>query len=209
MAVKLTWRGQQALSRIETRVVRGVAMAAADVAQIASGKAPVSKRTPGRRANRAPVVAVQPVRKGESRTRRGDVGAAKLALQLGDAAKIGAFDFIVAPVFRGQRQRRAGEVISPENVFANSRGRLVTGGAHQPGTLKKSIRVISVGMDEGVARARVGALVRYAKAIEFGFRHKGGRNKKGRQTQIASQPYMRPALAEISEPYRTGKYFKG
>jgi hypothetical protein len=208
MAVKLTWRGHQALGRFEARMLRGVAAAAADVAQMAAARAPVSKRAPGRRANRVPVVAVQPVRVGENKTRRGDVGAAITALELGDTEKLAGFEFRVAPTFRGQPQRRAGEAIEAERVFT-SRGRLVTGGAHQPGTLKKSIKVISVGMNEGVARARVAALVRYAKPIEYGFRHKGGRKKGGKSTQVAARPFMRPALAEISEPYRTGKYFKG
>ena len=109
---------------------------------------------------------------------------------------------------KGKPQRRAGEIVSPESVFV-SRGRLVTGGAHQPGTLKKSIRLVGIQRTGHTFTATVRAGVKYARPVEYGFRHRGGRKKTGKTTLVAKKPFMRPAMNLAARKLKSPATFKG
>ena len=204
------------MAEYRKRTLRGVSASADYLVLVARARAPQSKRTPGRRANAAPVARVEAIRAGENRQRRGDVGAAITAINFAgspEAAprgtpKLSEFTFRVKPTFRGKPQRRAGEIVEPSSVFTR-KGQLVSGGAHQPGTLKRSIRVVKLAIEGNKAVARVMSLAPYSKPVEYGSRHRGGRNKKGRTTQLRKQPFMRPAMNFTKHRLKDPATFKG
>lgn len=195
------------------KVQRGIEITTEQAHEIAVNRAPVSSRTDnkgergsfsqeksGIRRTKGPAdVPVTPFRVGSTRFERGTIKEVVARLDTGDSTD----DF----EFRVSSGRRKGETVPNESVIRKGE-KLFSFGGHRPGTLRDSIKS-RVTVEQGRVVGTVYTDIPYAKPVEYGFHHKGGSKHEGSGTNVAAQPFMRPALLEVREDFRSGKSFKG
>lgn len=96
---------------------------------------------------------------------------------------------------------------TPERL-AFRRGAVVGAARHRPGTLRDSIHVESVTREGQTVKMRIVASAPYAAAIAKGFRHLGGRNKKGKVTEIAANPFMKDPLVNVRDRLKNPEIYR-